>query len=34
MGCKAGTWTGVELAEAIAGLGGSYGSGTMKEFFG
>jgi hypothetical protein len=31
-GCKAGTWTGVELAEAIADLGGSYGSGTMKEF--
>jgi hypothetical protein len=32
-GCKAGTWIGVELAEAIADLGGSYGSGTMKEFF-
>jgi hypothetical protein len=31
-GCKAGTWTGVELAEAIADLGGSYDSGTMKEF--
>jgi hypothetical protein len=30
--CKAGTWTGVELAEAIADLGGSYGSGTMKDF--
>jgi hypothetical protein len=31
-GCKAGTWIGVELEEAIADLGGSYGSGTMKEF--
>jgi hypothetical protein len=34
MGCKAGTWTGVELVEAIADLGASYGSDTMKYFFG
>jgi hypothetical protein len=31
-GCKTETWTGVELAEAIADLRGSYGSGTMKIF--
>jgi hypothetical protein len=31
-GCKAGTWTGVELAEAIADLGGSYALITMKDF--
>jgi hypothetical protein len=30
-GCKAGTWTDVELAEAIADLGGSYGSDTIKK---
>jgi hypothetical protein len=32
-GCKAGTWTGVELAEAIADLGGSYALITMKFFW-
>jgi hypothetical protein len=32
MGCKAGTWTSVELAQAIIDLGGSYALITMKDF--